>query len=58
MRATDKSIHCRPEPEVAEEEKKIILERLATYEHDKKSAVDAHETLAEIRRKLKYTPAK
>jgi hypothetical protein len=41
------------EPEVTEEEKKIILERLATYEEDKKSAVDANEALTKILRTLK-----
>jgi hypothetical protein len=49
------SVPTRPstEPEVTEEEKRIILERLATYEEDKKSAVDAREALAEIRSTLK-----
>jgi hypothetical protein len=41
------------EPEVTEEEKTIILERLATFEEDRKSAVDADEALAKIRRTLK-----
>jgi hypothetical protein len=41
------------EPQVTEEEKELILERLATFEKDRKSAVDAHEALAKIRRTLK-----
>ncbi len=40
-------------PQVSEEEKNIILERLATYEKDKLTSVDARESLAQMHRDLK-----
>ena len=46
------------EPELDEETRRILEERLATLDEDAKHAVDAHEALREIRAKLKYTPPK
>jgi hypothetical protein len=40
-------------PEVDPEVEKTIRERLATFEEDRKSAVNAHEALAAIRQNLK-----
>jgi hypothetical protein len=43
----------RPEETVDEETKRILLERDATFEKDKETAVDAREAIADIRRRLK-----
>lgn len=42
------------EPEISEREKRIIEERLATFDEDRKTAVDAKEALASIRKSLKH----
>jgi len=41
------------EPEITEEERAIIRERMTTYEQDKLNTVDAREAIAEMRRDLK-----
>ena len=43
---------ARPEPEIDEETKRILLERAATFEEDEKTAVDAKQALRDIRRAL------
>lgn len=43
----------QPDPET----ERIVRDRLATLNEDKKSAKDARQTLAEIRRNLKHHPA-
>ena len=43
----------RPE-EIDPETERVILERLATFDDDAKTAVDAREALVGIRRKLKH----
>ena len=40
------------EPEVSDREKRIIEQRLATFDEDRKTAVDAKEALASIRKSL------
>ena len=43
---------ARPEPEIDEETKRILLERAATFEEDERTAVDAKQALRDIRRTL------
>jgi hypothetical protein len=42
--------------EISDSEKRTIEERLATFDEDKKTAVDAHEALASISKNLKQHP--
>lgn len=41
---------ARPEPEIDEETKRILLERMADFEENEEAAVDAKQALREIRR--------
>jgi hypothetical protein len=43
----------RPEKDLDDETKRILEERDATFEEDRKTAVDAREAIANIRRRLK-----
>jgi hypothetical protein len=47
-----KVIATRPEDTVDEETKRILKERDATFEEDRKTAIDAREAIASIRRNL------
>ena len=47
-------IRPRTEPFVDEETRRIIEQRLATFDEDRKTAVDAKEALAAIRKNLKH----
>jgi hypothetical protein len=40
-------------PEISEREKRIIEERLATFDEDRKAAVNAREALLQIRKNLR-----
>jgi len=50
------STPTRPEtePSIDDETRAIIEQRLATFDEDRKTAVDAREALAAIRRSLKH----
>jgi hypothetical protein len=41
---------ARPDPEIDEETKRILLERTASFDQDEKTAVDAKQALRDIRR--------
>jgi len=41
-------------PEISDREKRIIEQRLATFDDDRTTAVDARQALASIRKKLKH----
>jgi hypothetical protein len=43
---------ARPENVVDDETKRILLERDATFEHDRKTAVDARQAMLNSRRNL------
>ena len=40
-------------PEISEDEKRIIEQRLATYDEDRKTSIDARVAIAAIRENLK-----
>ncbi|MEP6716842.1 MAG: hypothetical protein ABJC09_14825 [Terriglobia bacterium] len=50
------TIPSRPgtEPDISDREKRIIEQRLASFDEDRKTAVDAKEALASIRKSLQY----
>jgi hypothetical protein len=45
---------ARPEPEIDEKTKRILLERTATFEEDEKTAADAKQAIREIRSTLQH----